>query len=176
MTIQRFSAGFLVSLSEAAKRSARARHHSNIHTSYQDPCQRLFNAIGVDSYIRPHRHVLDPKFETLIAVKGLFALVIFEDDGRIREIVRIGTERDGDSVDVGVELPPGTWHTIIALESDAVLLELKAGPFEPAMAKDAAPWAPEEGTEEGRRYFEELRALAHGLSSRLTSGSAATHQ
>lgn len=176
MTIKRLSAGLLSELNEDAKRSPRARQHRNIHTSYQDPCQRLLNAIGMDSYIRPHRHASDPKAETLIAVKGLFALMTFEDNGAIREIVRLGTERyacDG-CVDVGVELSPGTWHTIVALESDAVLLELKAGPFDPSAAKEVARWAPEEGTIDAKQYLEKLRALAHGLSSWPTPGPAST--
>jgi cupin fold WbuC family metalloprotein len=176
MTIKHFSTGLLSELNEDAKKSPRARQHRNIHSSYEDPCQRLLNAIGMDSYIRPHRHASDPKTETLIAVKGLFALVTFEEDGAIREIVRLGTERyAGDGrVDVGVELSPGTWHTIVALEADAVLLELKAGPFNPGAAKEVALWAPDEGTAEGRRYFEKLRALAHGLSSRPTPGPASS--
>lgn len=118
------------------------------------------NAIGMDSYIRPHRHARDPKAETLIAVRGLFALVIFDDLGNVQEIVRFGSERfaDSDALSVGVDLTPGIWHTIIALEPGSVLLELKAGPFNPNSAKEPAPWAPEEGTEAGTRYLAELRA------------------
>lgn len=159
MTVTRFSPDFLGTLIDEAARSPRSRQHRNIHQSYDDPCQRFLNAIGMDSYIRPHRHSLDPKAECLVAMRGLFALVTFEDGGAVQEVIRFGTEKYADVVDlsVGVELPPGTWHTIIALVSDSVLLELKAGPFDPKAAKEPAPWAPDEGSVEALPYFQRLR-------------------
>ena len=158
MTVKVFSADYLDSLVAEASQSPRARQHRNIHERYDDPCQRFLNAIGTDSYIRPHRHSLDPKAETLIAVRGQFALITFDDAGAILNIVRFGTETDA-TVPVGADLPPGTWHTIIALVAGSVLLELKAGPFNPNAAKEPAPWAPEEGTSEGRDYLQRLREL-----------------
>lgn len=162
MTIQRFTSEYLSSLVDEAAFSARSRQHRNIHTSYEDPCQRFMNAIGMDSYIRPHRHALDPKTETLIAVRGQFVLITFDDSGEVQEIIRFGTERCAKSSDlsVGVDLTPGIWHTIVAIERDSILLELKAGPFNPAVAKEPAPWAPEEQTSDGQIYLEQLRALA----------------
>lgn len=44
----------------------------------------------------------------------------------------------------GVELPAGTWHTIVPLLDNSVLLEVKSGPFAPNLAKEFAPLAPEE--------------------------------
>jgi hypothetical protein len=41
----------------------------------------------------------------------------------------------------------------------SILLELKAGPFNPNAAKEPAPWAPEEGTSDGRDYLQRLREL-----------------
>jgi len=158
MTVKVFSADYLDSLVEEASQSPRARQHRNIHERYDDPCQRFLNAIGTDSYIRPHRHSLDPKAETLIAVRGQFALITFDDAGAILNIVRFGTETDA-TVPVGADLPPGIWHTIIALVAGSVLLELKAGPFNPNAAKEPAPWAPEEGTSNGREYLQRLREL-----------------
>ena len=158
MTVKVFSVDYLDSLVEEASQSRRARQHRNIHERYDDPCQRFMNAIGVDSYIRPHRHSLDPKAETLIAVRGQFALVTFDDAGAVLNIVRFGTGTE-TKVPVGADLPPGTWHTIIALVAGSILLELKAGPFDPNAAKEPAPWAPEEGTLEGMDYLQRLRAL-----------------
>lgn len=70
MTIKKLSPELLGSLVEKAAESPRARQHHNIHERYDDPCQRFLNAIGMDSYIRPHRHSLDPKSECLVAVRG----------------------------------------------------------------------------------------------------------
>lgn len=161
MMVRSFAPDYLSTLISDATVSRRLRQHRNIHASYEDPCQRFFNAIGADSYIRPHRHLLDPKAETMVAVRGLFALVTFNEDGTEQEFLRFGTEKYGgtDGLSVGVDLPPGTWHTVIALEPDSVLLELKAGPFDPAAAKEPAPWAPEEGSREASVYLARLKAL-----------------
>lgn len=134
--------------------SPRKRQHLNFHRDYEEPCQRFLNAIGTDSYIRPHRHALDPKTETIFAIRGLFVLVIFDDEGAIQSITRFGTE--GLCSNAGVELAPSTWHTILALTPDAVALELKAGPFQPNAAKEPAPWTPEEGTRESAAYLRDL--------------------
>ena len=90
-----FSPAYLDAMVEEAGRSPRRRQHRSIHTSTQDPSQRLFNAIGMDSYVQPHRHLRDPKAETLIAIRGSFALVIFDDQGRIEELSCFGTEKIG---------------------------------------------------------------------------------
>lgn len=135
------------------------RKHLNIHQSYEDPCQRFLNSIGVESYIRPHRHSLDPKTETLVAVRGMFALVVFDERGNVTYNTRFGTEKhaaDGN-IPVVVELKPETWHTVLALSEGAVLLELKAGPFDPNAAKEFAEWAPDEGTAQAAEYLRALR-------------------
>lgn len=117
----------------------------------------MFNAVGIDSYIRPHRHSLDPKAETLFAVKGKFALVVFDERGAPQQVSAFGTELFGEEIPAGVELSPGAWHTVVALTENAILLELKAGPFDPQAAKEFAPWAPEEGTAQATRYLQSLR-------------------
>jgi len=159
MTVINFSADYLISLMAEAKNSPRQRQHRNLHKSYEDPCQRLLNAISVDSYIRPHRHSFDPKSETLIAVWGQFALITFDDAAKIQEVIKFGSEKyhEASSLGVGVELPAGIWHTVIALVPESILLELKAGPFNPNAAKEPAPWAPEEQTSDGLAYFAMLK-------------------
>lgn len=145
------------------------RQHLNIHQEYEDPCQRFFNAVGTDCYIRPHRHSLDPKTEDLIAIRGMFALISFRDSGEIEQVVKFGTEKfveEADAAAVGVELAAGTWHTVLALTEGAILLELKAGPFNPSAAKEPAPWAPEEGTAEATNY---LRYLKHSVQPHLVA-------
>lgn len=163
-----FSAPFLDSLIAKAQRSSRRRHHCNVHQSYQDHCQRLFNAITVGSYIRPHRHALDPKAESLIAVRGHLALVVFNDDGEVTACVGFGADEhsQGSGYNVGVELQANVWHTVLALRENSVLFEAKAGPFDPGAAKELAPWAPAEDSEEALEYLKRLRAVAESLISR----------
>jgi cupin fold WbuC family metalloprotein len=155
-----FDSQYLDDLTGQACDSPRLRQHQNIHKSYQDASQRLFNAIEPGSYIRPHRHTSDPREELLIAVRGLMALVTFDGEGSVLDIVHFGTEKYGPNVTVGSEVFPGTWHTVIALVPGCVLLEVKAGPFDPKQPKDLAPWAPEESSALVPDYFNKLFELA----------------
>jgi cupin fold WbuC family metalloprotein len=154
-----FNADYLNELSDKARGNPRKRQHQNLHQSYDDPCQRLFNAIEPGSYIRPHRHATDPRDELLIAVRGSMALVTFDTQGMVTEVVHFGAFRSGEDFAAGVELPAGTWHTVIALETGCILLEVKTGPFDPSQPKDLAPWAPDEGTPAAFTYLNQLISM-----------------
>lgn len=160
MPLQVFSSAFLVHLSNRAKASSRRRQHHNIHTHEDEPVQRFFNAIEIDSYIRPHRHLICLRWELLLGIRGRLALLTFEGGGEIGRIVPIGTNADDA---VGVELDPDEWHTIIALEAGSILFEVKQGPYDPDDAKEMAPWSPPEGTCEALHYLRELRARTLAL-------------
>ena len=158
MIMDVFSSKYLNTLISEAGVSDRKRQHRNIHRSFHEKCQRLMNAIGVDSYIAPHRHRLDPKSECLIAVRGLFAAVIFSDKGTVEKIDFFGTEKF-KNLSVGLELTPEVWHTVFALTQGSILFEVKEGPFDAKKAKEFAPWAPSEGSADAQDYLDQLRAL-----------------
>jgi cupin fold WbuC family metalloprotein len=158
MKLSRYSVEFLSSLRERAEMSPRKRCNHNIHLHPEDACQRLFNYLCQDSYIRPHRHKLSNKSETLIALRGMFALLLFDEKGRVTCVRFFGSERYS-SVDALVVIDSHHWHTVIALEGDCVLFEVKEGPYEPMVAKEFAPWAPPEGHVDSQKYLDKLRAL-----------------
>jgi cupin fold WbuC family metalloprotein len=151
-----FDTQYLDDLTGQAKISPRLRLHRNIHQSYQDASQRLFNAIEPGSYIRPHRHASDPRDELLVAVRGVMAMVTFDDQGAVTHVLRFGADRHGKKMAIGAEVSSDTWHTVIALEPDCVLLEVKGGPFDPNQPKDLAPWAPEESSDAASTYLARL--------------------
>ena len=155
-----FTSDYMNELIGQAKANARLRQHRNIHQDFQEPCQRLVNAIEPDSYIRPHRHLSDPRDELLVAVRGLMALITFDDDGEITGIVYLGTEHFGAEVCTVLEVSSNIWHTVIALETGCVLLEVKAGPFDPNQPKDFAPWAPAESSDDMPQYLDDLIQIA----------------
>jgi len=105
VSIANFSEGVLASPILNAEVSDRKRQHRNMHRSFDEKCQRLINTIGPESYIAPHRHRLDPKRECLLAVRGLFAAVIFSDNGIVEKIEVFGTEKF-KTLTVGLESPP----------------------------------------------------------------------
>ena len=80
--------------------------------------------------------------------------------GEVRQVVRFGLDKLGAysnrELAVGAEVPAGTWHTVVALQSGCVLFEVKAGPFDSDRAKDMAPWAPEEGSPAAGVYLNRL--------------------
>ena len=154
-----FSNQYFVDLLGTATQSERSRAHANIHHSYDDPCQKLFIAINADSYIRPHRHSLDPKEETLIAVRGLFGLIAFKDSGLVDSATLFGSEKYSEKLSIasGVELSAGVWHTVVALVDQAVLFEVKNGPFNPVVSKEFATWAPAEGSDQAQEFLSDLK-------------------
>jgi cupin fold WbuC family metalloprotein len=164
-----FSSQYLEDLINEASQSNRLRAHANIHGSYADQCQKLFNAIQVDSYIRPHRHSLDPKDECLIAVRGLFCLITFTDQGANESVSFFGSEKYSENLSIGcgLELPAGVWHTVVSLVGGSILFEVKSGPFKPGLAKEFAPWAPEEGTRDANDFFEKIRQEVLSSMKRL---------
>lgn len=155
-----FKHGDLCSLANQASLTRRSRKVYNIHDSYNEPCQRMFNAIQPDSYIRPHMHDLDMKDELLIAVRGSFILLTFDDTGAFKARIPFDCYEDSAGSALGVEIDALTWHTVISCEPNSILLEVKAGPFDPNLAKRLAPWAPAEGCPQSSSYFEELRTFA----------------
>lgn len=160
-----FSRQYFDELVTSANQSDRLRAHTNLHQSYSDPCQKLFNLIKAESYIRPHRHSLDPKEECLLAVAGLFSLISFSDDGIIESVNLFGSEKYSltSSIAFGLELPAEVWHTVIPLVDQSILFEVKSGPFDPGAAKELAPWAPEEGSQEALTYFRQLKEISQSI-------------
>ena len=158
MSVIKISSLLVENLTRRAKLSIRLRSHHNFHADYADFVQQLANSIGINSYIRPHRHALDPKSECLIALKGCFALIIFDDHGLIVDVIKFESESHikNDS-NYGVNISPSIWHTVIALTPDSVLFEVKSGPFDPSRAKEFAQWAPAEGSPLAAAYLKNLR-------------------
>ena len=144
-------------LSCTAAASERRRKNLNLLEDYTDPCQRLFNAMEPGTYIRPHRHLDPPKAECFLAVRGRMALIVFADNGEIEQIVQFGTGCDV----LGVDLPAGSWHCMVALEEGSIFFETKPGPYTPHAAEDLAPWAPVEGHPAATEYLDELTASVY---------------
>ncbi len=139
-------------LSEEAKRSPRMRKNYNFHEQSEDTIQRLLNAIEPDTYIRPHKHENPNKREVFVLLKGKMALLIFDENGEIIEVVYF------DSKNILLtEIPPATWHSLISLQENTVYYEIKDGPYNPDNDKNFAPWSPDENTPEAFIYLDKLK-------------------
>lgn len=153
--MKRIDSYMMENLLIAAKSSNRQRKHHSFHQSLEDPCHRLVVAMTTDSYIQPHRHLAFPKDELFVILHGIVAVFIFSETGAVRMIERI--EAGGTAV--GVEIPAGAWHTLVAIQ-DSVLLEVKSGPYMPIPAEDLASWAYFEDNPQAPSYLNQLRIEA----------------
>lgn len=130
----------LDTLQATAAQSPRRRANHNLHPELEDPVQRFFNAMALDTYVRPHRHRTPPRWELFLVLQGDVAVLTFDDQGRVTG----RTELQAGGPVFGIELPEGQWHALVALEP-ASLFELKPGPYNSVTDKDFAQWAPAEG-------------------------------
>jgi cupin fold WbuC family metalloprotein len=134
-----------------ARTSPRGRINHNFHPSLASNLHRFLNAWTRGSYAAPHRHLVVPKPESFIVLRGELALFVFDDAGGVTETIVLG--RDGV---IGIDLAPGLWHTVTALSETAICFEVKAGPYDAATDKEFAPWAPREGDPASAAYLAAL--------------------
>lgn len=117
-------------VSAEAKTSPRLRMNYNLHESFEDSVQRMFNAIEPDSIIPIARHPFSS--ETLILLRGKLKVLIYNEK---KEIIdeEILDEAIGN---IGYHIPKGVWHCVESLETGTVLFETREGPYRPVEEND----------------------------------------
>jgi len=151
-----FARTLLDELTTKAMASPRARAHFNVHATPADPVQRFFVVANRGSYFRPHRH--NTKSELALVVRGRFAVITFDAEGRVTARYTIG---DG-TPSLAYETPQGTWHTLVVDTDGAAFFEVKEGPYDPATASEFASWAPPEGHESAPTFLQWLKSAQAG--------------
>lgn len=74
-------------ISHEAKSSPRLRMNYNLHNSFEESVQRMFNALEPGTIIPIARH--RSSSETLIMIKGKLRVIIYDDNKNILENVTI---------------------------------------------------------------------------------------
>jgi len=144
-----------------ARISPRLRMNYNFHDTLDDPVNRMINALEPGAYLRPHRHLSPSKDEIFLLLQGKIAVLFFNDSGQVEETIIL----DPSHGQYGVDIPAGTWHTILVLETGSVIYEVKEGPFCPLAAEDFASWAPAaEDTVACNVYLQELMEIVSSES------------
>lgn len=121
----------LDTLTEQAKASPRLRMNYDLRNSADDQSQRMLNAIEPNSPLPIHRH--QNTSETVVCPRGRLVWEFYD------EFERICTETIELSPNgpvVALNVPQGQWHTVKALESGSVIMEVKDGPYEPIRPED----------------------------------------
>lgn len=142
-------------ISIQAKESPRKRKNFNFHASENDLSHRLLNAIEPGTYISPHRHLDPNKDESMVMVRGKMGAVFFDAVGKITQTAVLSA---GGPVGA-INIPYGTFHSLVALEPDTVFFEAKAGPYALLTTEERAPWAPQEGETGAAVYLASLEKL-----------------
>ena len=129
---------------------ASPRHRGLVrYHDHDERIQRMINVLRPESYVRPHRHASPAKTEIFVILAGRAHVVRVDDTGHPVEKVTLVA-----GLDVwGVEIAPGTWHTVVPGPEGAALYEIIEGPFEPRTHKEYLPSSPDEGTPEGRELL-----------------------
>lgn len=121
----------LIKLKEDAIKSSRARSHLQLHKSHKDPVQRVLIYLCKGSYVEPHYHSGDNQWEMFVVLKGQIELVKYNVDGTTKQII----ELDSSKMDFIVQIMPNEIHSLLCVSKDALLLEIKEGPFDEKNAK-----------------------------------------
>ena len=117
-------------LTAQAKESPRLRMNLDLRNSDGDSSQRMLNAIEPGSVVSVHRH--QKTSETLVVLRGRVVEEYYSSDGVVEASYELSA---GGSV-CALNIPAGQWHTLRALESGTVILEMKDGAYEPISPVD----------------------------------------
>ncbi len=139
-------------LGQKAAATPRRRINHNFHENLEDPVQRLIVVMKKGTYIRPHRHAAENKWEFAVALQGRMQVILMNADGSLRERVELAP--GGQTI--GLEIPAEAWHTWLALDEDAAFFECKRGPYSAEKTNVFAPWSPPEGDARVAEYCQWL--------------------
>jgi len=155
--LKRIDQALFDTVAAEARQTPRLRRNHNLHAE-PDLVQRFLNVLQPGTYVRPHRHCRATPgagFECFLVLQGAIGLLLLDDQGQVR-----GRERlEAAGPLRGIELEEGHLHTLVALEPDTVMFELKQGPYEPTADKDFLAHFPAEGTPEAAAQERAWRAL-----------------
>ena len=113
-------------LTAKAKESPRLRMNRDLRDSEDDTSQRMLNAIEPGSPLPIHRH--RHTSETVVCLRGRLVEEFYDELERTcSEVIELSP----NGPVVALNIPAGQWHTVRALESGTVILEMKDGKFEP---------------------------------------------
>lgn len=117
-------------VTEEAKVFSRLRMNYNLHESFEDTVQRMFNALEPGTIVPIARH--PNSSETLIMLRGKLRVLIYDYNKNIIEDVVIAP----NSENIGYHIPKGTWHQVDSLEEGTVCFETREGPYAPVAEED----------------------------------------
>lgn len=126
----KLSSKILEEVTKGACDSPRLRMNYNLHESFDDIVQRMFNALEPGTYVPIARH--PNSNETLIMIRGKLRVKIYDCNLNETENVIIAP----NSEFIGYHIPKGTWHRVESLEHGTICFETREGPYVPVAECD----------------------------------------
>ena len=126
-------------LTAKAKASPRLRMNLDLRNDENDSSQRMLNAIEPGSPLSIHRH--QKTSETVVCLRGRLVEEFYQEckdpstseaveaSAKVQKVQEIELAPNGPVV--ALNIPAGQWHTVRALESGTVIIEMKNGRYEP---------------------------------------------
>ena len=155
--LQRIDQTLFDSVARKALQRPRKRLNHNLHQS-SDLVQRFLNVLQPGTYVRPHRHVRETQgagFECFLVLQGSIGLLLFNAQGELIQRERL----DAEGPLRGIELAENQFHSLVALEANTVMFELKQGPYQPTADKNFLDMYPVEGTAQAVQQEQRWRDL-----------------
>ena len=129
-----------------------------IHGDRNDAFHQMIIVQRRGVYCRPHKHL--EKAEGHHIIDGRLASIVFDDDGRISDIARLGH----DCLIYRIEA--GQYHMVYPISDWCIYHETKPGPFRPDRDAIFPGWAPPADDEAGRRrLLRDVERAIQGLST-----------
>ena len=139
-------------LKKQATTNPRKRARICAHRDNQETVHEMIIAIADSSYIRPHMHM--GKSESFHIIEGEADVALFEEDGTLSQVIRLGAPGTGKNPFYRLSEP--RFHTVLVRSDILVMHEVTTGPFIREQTL-TAPFAPDEAdTENAARYAKEL--------------------
>ena len=134
--------------------NARRRARLCAHPGPADRLHEMLIVLDRETYIRPHRHA--GKSESFHIIEGELDVVVYHDDGTVRDVIRMGTYNSGRAFFYRLMEP--CYHSVLINTPYALFHETTNGPFDRA-GTEFAPWSPADGEPVVAAYVETTRGL-----------------
>jgi len=146
----------LAELKRLALLNPRQRIRLCAHRSPSDRLHEMFIVHTCDCYVRPHKHM--GKAESMAILEGEVDVVLFHDDGTVRQVFRMGDLSSGKLFYYRLSEP--IYHTLLIRTQFLVFHEITEGPF--LHEKTVFPdWAPEDNSSDHKAFIARIESLIH---------------
>jgi cupin fold WbuC family metalloprotein len=128
----------IADLVQRSDRNPRARIRICSHRSAEDKVHEMLIVHARKTYVPPHKHLA--KSESFHVIEGLVDVVLFDEAGKLSEVIPMGDYRSGRKFYYRLSDP--CYHTLLINSDHLVFHETTNGPFDRADTV-FAPWAPD---------------------------------